>query len=135
MKKYITLAALAALSLGNAAHAGQKWPTSVVGNWTAVANQSPLTISIATEASTGKCRQITGTITDNNTGGVDNLLGYYCPNSGRFAFTRAAASNDVTYQTYSGNVSDTGSSLYMGGTFNELATASSVGEYAFLASH
>ena len=122
------------LSLAAGAHAGQLWPSSVVGTWHAVANQSPLTINISSQAATGKCRQIAGTIVDNIGGGTSNLLGFYCPTSGRFHFVRNDAASRVTYQDYSGNVSDIGRRLYMGGIFAEVFTPTNVGEYSFQAS-
>jgi hypothetical protein len=130
--------AVAAMGLSLAAggaHAGQLWPSSVIGTWHAVADQSSLTITISSQAATGKCRQIAGTIVDNTGGGAtSNLLGFYCPTSGRFHFVRNDAANRVTYQDYSGNVSDNGRRLYMGGIFAEVFTPANVGEYSFLAS-
>ena len=130
--------AVAAMSLSLAAggaHAGQLWPSSVVGTWHAVADQSSLTITISSQAATGKCRQIAGTIVDNTGGGAkSNLLGFYCPTSGRFHFVRNDPASRVTYQDYSGNVSDNGRRLYMGGIFAEVFTAAVVGEYSFMAS-
>lgn len=130
MLKFVAFT-LALAALGSSAQAGQKWPTSIVGSWNTVANQSSLAITVASQSPTGKCRQITGTILDETTNVTDNLLGYYCPNSGRFAFTRTS-SNGATYQFYKGNLSDAGTTLYLGGTFNEIATPTAVGEYAFL---
>jgi hypothetical protein len=133
-------ASLAVVAMGlslaaGGAHAGQLWPSSVVGTWHAVADQSSLTITISSQAATGKCRQIAGTIVDNTGGGAtSNLLGFYCPTSGRFHFVRNDAASRVTYQDYSGNVSDNGRRLYMGGIFAEVFTPANVGEYSFLAS-
>jgi hypothetical protein len=128
-------AAVMAVSLfSGSAMAGQNWPSSVVGIWGAQANTANLTITISNQASTGKCRQITGTIVDTGSGDHSTLLGFYCPSSGRFHFTRTESSSGVTFQDYSGNVSESGSTKFMGGVFAEVFTPANVGEFAFLAS-
>jgi hypothetical protein len=96
----------------------------VVGTWGATANQTPLTIVISSQASTGKCPVITGTIFQ----GVSptTLSGVYCPGSGRIVFTRTAP---TLKQVYSANLSDNGQTLYMGGLFEQ----TDLGEYSFYA--
>jgi hypothetical protein len=59
-------------------------------------------------------------------------VGFYCPTTGRFNFARNDATSGVTFQDYSGNVSDNGSTLYMGGVFAQVVQL--VGEYNFSAS-
>ena len=137
MNSKIARLAAAVMAVGlfaGPAMAGQNWPSSVVGVWGAQGNQSHLTITIESQASTGKCRQITGTILDTGSGDHSTLLGFYCPSSGRFHFTRTESTSGVTFQDYSGNVSESGSSIFMGGVFAEVFTPANVGEYAFLAS-
>ena len=127
-----TLVAGAILALAStaAASAAQLWPGSVVGVWNAQANQSSLTITISSQSASGKCREIAGTILDNASGVSANLEGFYCPSSGRVHFTRSDPTSGFTYQDYTGNLSDGGRTLYMGGTF---AADDVGGEYAFFA--
>lgn len=131
MHKLMAVFALSVAALSGSAHAGQLWPASVVGSWNTIADQSSLTVTVASQSSTGVCQQITGTILDNTTNITDNLLGYYCPGSGHFSFARTST-NGFTYQFYTGAVSDNGSSVFMGGTFDEVATRKAVGEYSFI---
>jgi hypothetical protein len=131
--KIVTLAA-AVMAVGlfcRSAIAGENWPASVVGTWDAIADQSPLTITISSQASSGRCRAISGTIVD-LVNGTSNLVGFYCPTTGRFNFARNDPTSGVTFQDYSGNVSDNGSTLYMGGVFAQVVQL--VGEYNFSAS-
>jgi hypothetical protein len=127
---FVSAAIAAGTFASQAAWAADLWPGSVLGTWNLVANQSALTVVVSSQASTGKCRQITGTVTDNTSGEVDSLLGYYCPTSGRLHFTRTTPSGQ-TFQDYSGNTSDKGKTTYLGGTFSEVASPLNVGEYAF----
>jgi hypothetical protein len=136
ISKIATLAA-AVMAVGlfsGSAMAGQNWPSSIVGVWGAQANTAHLTITILSQASTGKCRQIEGTILDTGSGADSTLLGFYCPSSGRFHFTRTDSVSKVTFQDYSGNVSDIGRPTFMGGVFAEVFTPANVGEYSFMAS-
>jgi hypothetical protein len=84
----VVAAALASLTGISGALAAENWPPSVVGTWGATANQTPLTIVISSQASTGKCPVITGTIFQ----GVSptTLSGVYCPGSGRIVHTHRA---------------------------------------------
>lgn len=134
-----TRATLAAAAIGSilaagGAHAGQLWPASVVGTWRAIANQSPITVTISSQASTGLCRQIAGTLANSNGTGKSNILGFYCPGTGRFHFVRNDPTSGLTYQDYSGNVADSASTLYMGGVFAQVVGTNLVGEYSFMAS-
>lgn len=132
MRTFMPALAFAIAAIGGSAQAGQFWPSSITGTWYAVANQAPLTVTIASQSTTGICQQITGTILDNTTKVTDKLLGFYCPSSGHYGFSRSN-SRGFTYQVYSGAVSDNGSTIQMGGTFDEVAARKAVGEYAFLA--
>jgi hypothetical protein len=128
----LAIAGLIATAGAGAALAGENWPGSVVGTWNAAANQSTLTITISSQAATGRCRPISGTIVDS--GVSSNLLGFYCPATGRFNFARNDATTGATFQDYSGNVSDNGRTLFMGGVFADVVGAPFVGEYSFFAS-
>lgn len=108
---------------GGAAYA-DGWPTSVAGNWSVVANQSSGTLTITQPTSNLNCRPISGSIFSNP------IQGFYCPSSGRIVFVRKTSSG-VTTQYYQGNLSQTGSTLRIGGSFSSLSD--SYGEYSFYA--
>jgi hypothetical protein len=128
---FATAAACLALSAGSAMAA---WPTSVVGTWNAMANQSPLTLAITSQGTTGGCRAIAGTIADTVGGQSNTIQGFYCPSSGRLQFLRNNSSTNDTFQVYTANVSITGTHLYIGGTFAEDQQVGALGEYNFSAS-
>ena len=72
-------------------------------------------------------RAITGAIGD------DTVLGYYCPDSGRFNFLRSNSPSG-TYQAYTGNLSETVlGNVVMTGTFVDYID-NPQGEYSFIAS-
>jgi hypothetical protein len=126
---YLAIAAtLAGLTGISGAVAAENWPTSVVGTWQALSNQSPVTITIKSQAINAKCPEIRGTIFDNGSSQTQNLIGSYCPGSGRIVFSRTAPG--FTTQEYSANLSEIGPTLHMGGSFEQTG----VGEYAFSAS-
>jgi len=134
MIKYLAFAAVAGVALASgAAQAKSPWPSNVVGTWSANANQTALTIKIASQASSGECRQIVGTIAAQSQGTPDNLLGIYCPTSGHIAFTRTIAGAFTAFQNYTANLSQKAAPTYMGGVFAENATPANVGEYGFYA--
>ena len=114
MNKLNHLLAAATLSalLTPLAHA-DTYPTSVVGAWAVTGNQTAGTLNVASQATAGKCRAITGTLYD------DPIQGFYCPASGRVEFARKL-SNGATFQVWSGQLSDRGPVLRMGGTFSSL---------------
>lgn len=127
----VIAAALASLTGIGRAAAAENWPASVVGTWDAQANQTPLTITISSQASNGKCRVIRGTILQVG-GGEQKLVGAYCPDSGRIVFSRIPIPpEEPGTQVYSANLSDAGSTLYMGGLFEQPGA----GEYSFIASY
>jgi hypothetical protein len=87
-------------------------PPSVVGNWTVVGNQSNGVLVIRSQAATGACRQIGGTIYGNP------IEGFYCPSTGRIHFVRKAAATNDTFQSWLGSVGEDGAAMdFMGGTF------------------
>jgi hypothetical protein len=82
---------------------------------------------VITQGATGTCRALSGTF---DTGG---LVGFYCPNTGRFNFARSN-STGVTIQYYSGNVSQPGSHLFMSGIIGvPIRAGGPLGEYSFYA--
>ncbi len=132
MIKYLAAAAIVSFAAG-AAQAASPWPASVVGTWNGGANEDSVTITIAAQSKVGECRQISGTLVDNTVGGTSDILGFYCPNSGRVAFRRSATGTTAAFQNYTGNASQKGKRVYLGGVFSENATPAFVGEYAFYA--
>jgi hypothetical protein len=128
MTKTLAILAVAAAGLaGGAAQAAQQWPASIVGSWSAISNQTPLTVTISHQGGGNTCKQITGAIGD------DTVLGYYCPNSGRFNFLRSNSPSG-TFQAYSGNLSETVlGNVVMTGTFVDYID-NPQGEFSFIAS-
>ncbi|MBD2515318.1 hypothetical protein H6G93_09900 [Nostoc sp. FACHB-973] len=115
---------------GNSAYA-DGWPASVAGTWSVVGNQSVGSLVINQPSSTLNCKPISGTIF-----GTTAIEGFYCPSSGRIAFVRKS-SNNFPYQYYQGNLSQTGSTLRIGGSFSAFlsnGSGGSLGEYNFSAS-
>jgi hypothetical protein len=132
MIKYLALTA--ALSIvASVAHAASPWPSSAVGKWTGGANEDSVIVTISSQAKTGNCRQISGTFLDNTVNVSSDILGFYCPASGRIAFRRTATGATAAFQNYTASLSMKGRTEYMGGVFSENATAVNVGEYAFYA--
>ena len=137
-KSFIAILAVATMAVGLFAGSAMAniYPSSVVGTWNALSNQSDLTITISNQASSGNCRAILGIIDDLTNGGTSNLVGFYCPGTGRFNFVRNDPTSGTTVQDYSGDVSITGSHLYMGGFFAQVVNeggAGITGEYNFFA--
>jgi hypothetical protein len=118
------VAAVMALGLFAGSAMAAAYPTSVGGTWRVQANQSTGSLIITTEGTIGPCRSISGTLFG------DNIVGFYCKNTGRFNFVRNDI-NGVTFQVYSGNVSMRASNVYMGGIFSSVLSAQ--GEYNFSA--
>jgi hypothetical protein len=109
-------------------------PSSIVGTWRGVADQTTVSLVITTQGTTGTCKQITGTLNNVSGGGESNIQGFYCPGTGRVSFVRKDVGNNETFQSYSGNVSDTGTTLRMAGVFAELSEVRQLGEYNFAVS-
>lgn len=135
MRMYVCLPAVATAAMLSGVAQAATWPASVQGSWTLIADQHELVLTVASQASTIGCPQISGTILDDATQITDNMVGVYCPKSGRISFLRTTTSGQ-TFQNYSGNVSQVvrGHLHYIGGTFSENATPANVGEYGFYAS-
>ena len=114
------------------AHAAT-WPASVVGSWRGVANQTPIRLDITSQDPAGKCKAIKGTMNNEPSGGASNIQGFYCPESGRITFARKDTSSNDTFQFYSGNLSDAGEVLRIGGIFAEINMPEHMGEYNFCA--
>jgi len=126
-KKTLVVAVVVASSL----LAGASRPSSIVGTWMGVANQTAVQIVITTQvATTAPCKPISGTM-NNVLGGTSNIQGFYCPATGRVGFVRKDVTTNATFQSYSGNVSITGTPLRMTGVFAELALVGALGEYNF----
>lgn len=125
-------ATLALLSLSPALAA--PWPSSIVGTWSMQANQSQIRLVISRQGGSGECKAIVGTMTDVAPSAQTNPIeGFYCPRTGRLSFLRKNRSTNDTFQVYSGNLSDTGKKLFMGGVFAQ-ETGTQLGEYNFSAS-
>jgi hypothetical protein len=107
-------------------------PSSIVGTWMGVANQTAVQLVITTQTTvTAPCKPITGTLNNLPSGGASNIQGFYCPGTGRFSFVRKDITTNDTFQSYSGNVSNTGTTLRMTGVFEELNLMNALGEYNF----
>jgi|SRR5215467_14118889 len=107
-------------------------PSSIVGTWTGVANQTAVQLVITTQGTvTAPCKPITGTLNNVPSGGASNIQGFYCPSTGRFSFVRKDVTTNDAFQSYSGNVSSTGTTLRMTGVFAELNLTNALGEYNF----
>lgn len=113
------------------------WPASVAGNWSVIGNQATGTLSITQYAGAAgsQCKPIRGTIY-----GVDVVEGFYCPSSGRISFLRYVQRTTTPMQYWSGNLSQDGTPLRIGGSFAVFAhnnvlgtTGGSLGEYNFSA--
>jgi hypothetical protein len=126
------LAATILLSLAfTGTSAAATWPASVVGTWSGVANQTDIKLAITSQDPAGKCKAIKGTLSNASGGGDSNIQGFYCPESGRISFVRKDPKSNETFQSYSGNLSDAGAVLRVGGTFCELNMPEHLGEYNF----
>jgi hypothetical protein len=123
----LALGMVAVISSANA----EPWPPSVVGVWDVYANQNHLTMTIRTEGSTGDCRPIGGQIQNVGSAEAEDIRGFYCPMSGRISFLRVTPSNGNVFQTWTGNLSDPGTRVLIGGTF--VAFGANNGEYSFYA--
>jgi len=121
MKKLLFGVLFASMGFGANTAMADGWPLSVLGSWNVLANHSTGTLSITSQGTTGNCQPIAGTIFGNP------IVGFYCSYSGRIHFLRN--SGPTTFQDYTGNLSQTGSPLYMGGTF--ASDSGNGGEYNF----
>jgi len=107
-------------------------PSSIVGTWQGVANQTAVVLVISTQqTTTAPCKQITGTLHNLPSGGASNIQGFYCPGTGRIGFLRKDVNSNDTFQSYSGNVGDTATTNRMTGVFAEYNLTGHFGEYNF----
>lgn len=126
--KRLLSALIITLTLGAQTAKADGWPSSVVGAWNVRGNQWTGVLTITSQATTGLCRFISGHLSANP------IEGFYCPYSGRLSFVAKLPANNFTYQTWSGNLSQTGSFVYIGGSFAAVTAAGgSPGEYNFSA--
>ncbi len=107
------LAGCAAASGASAATA--VWPTSIVGTWKGMSNQTAITLTITSQTAGGKCQMIAGTLT-NVGGGANNILGQ-------------------AYQVYNASVNQNHAGaphLMIAGTFGQYSLAyGPLGQYSF----
>jgi hypothetical protein len=136
MKKLLTLLSASGIAtvLTAGAAMAQAYPTSLIGTWAIVANNTQgLTFTVQAQSSDSPCAQITGVLGDTN----DIVLGYYCPATGAVSFERNASDTGVTFQVYTGSLSTTGSTLRMTGSFSDYdnvdGNGNDVGAYSFSA--
>lgn len=127
MKKLLFGTLFASMAFGANMASAQNYPGSVVGNWSVLGNQSPGTLNITSQGSSGNCRPITGFIYGNNP-----IQGFYCPVTGRIQFLRKFPPSNVVGQVWTGNLSNVGSLLHMGGAVSS-PVAVPFGEFNFQA--
>lgn len=123
------------LSFGQAAFASP--PENIAKtNWKGMANDQPVIVRIGEQqphnpAQKTVCRNISGFMTpEAGSKGDDFVNGFYCPQTGAFAFSRFRNHDYSLMQVYRGRLSSNGNSmkgtlLYMSGNW---------GEYPFSAS-
>ena len=100
------LSALTSALWVSSAFASTSPPASVVGAWSARANQSTGTLNITSQAGAGACKAITGTLFGTA------LQGSYCPGGGEINFAVPTAN-----QFYEGVVGDAGGITFISGHF------------------
>jgi hypothetical protein len=129
----LAMAALCAAAPGASA-AGPNWPSSIVGTWNGLSNQTPIVVTITAQAGTGKCQNITGTL-QNVGGGTDSIQGYYCPTTGAVEFRRFSSAFSQAIQVYNGNLNQAHAGaphLFMAGSFSQYVLAEGpLGQYSF----
>ncbi len=134
-RKIATLAMLASCLAASAASADPVWPGSIVGTWTGLSHLTPIVLTVTTQTPGGKCQSISGTMENTGSGGITNILGYYCPSSGAVKFMRMAPTSNVAFQVYTANLSQTDApksvgGIFIAGTFTQYALADgSLGQY------
>lgn len=122
-----------AACFGLAAQAMAAPPPSAIGSWRGVANQTAVLIVITGQAGNAACKSIGGTMQNLPSGGASNILGWYCPATGRISFQRMSLANNDALQAYVGNIGDDAATDRMAGTFSAypVAGAGLNGEYPF----
>ncbi len=127
----VTLACAAAT---NASAAGPNWPAKILGTWKGMSNQTSVVLKVATQAGSGKCQDITGTL-QNVGGGTDSIFGYYCPSSGAVEFRRFSTAFSAAIQVYTGSLNQANAGaphLFMAGAFSQYELAEGpLGQYSF----
>ena len=123
--------AIGAVCLNWANIAGAAPLLDVSGSWNIIGNQSAGVLKVTQGTSPQACKPISGTIYNTNP-----VVGYYCPTTGRLAFTRQTTAATPVSQVWIGNVSDviSGQPNRMGGTFHAVNTGAGsgvLGEYHF----
>ncbi len=126
------IAGCAAASAASAATAS--WPTSVVGTWKGVSNQTPVVVTITSQTAGSKCQVIAGTMA--NTGSAAIAIdGYYCPSSGAIEFLRLPTDSAVAFQVYNGSLNQANAGaphIFMAGSFGQYNPAyGPLGQYSF----
>lgn len=123
--------AVLATSLGGVAQAAP--PTTVIGSWMLLVDQTYTTLEITNQGGPGSpggtaCRVILGSI------GVSPINGYYCPETGQIRFLHRNPSTNVVVRTFAGSVSASsgGQPAHMAGTFDvQNIGLGKFGEYPF----
>ncbi|MGH6848277.1 MAG: hypothetical protein ACREC0_12820 [Methylocella sp.] len=131
MRKLLFGILFAPMAFGTNTASADPWPASVVGTWSVQANQNSLVMRISSQGVIGNCRAILGTLQNVGSIVTANIEGFYCPFSGRISFVRKDTRTNDTYQTWTGNLSDPGTKLLIGGTFT--SPSFNAGEYGFYA--
>jgi hypothetical protein len=102
-----------------------------VGTWTIRANDTaPFTFTVSSQSSDAPCALIGGLMGAPN----DTIVGYYCPATGSVSFLRNSSSTGATYQVFTGELSYTGTTTYMTGSFSNFAGGNDTGSFGFTAS-
>jgi hypothetical protein len=121
------LTATVTLCAGNAVAAA---PTTVVGTWSLLTNQSFGQLIVTNQGVLGICKVILGSVN-----GAD-MNGWYCPATGRIHFYHKNAVTHLPIKIYDGYVADriSGSPDRIGGTYvSDYAPIQPYGEYPFSA--
>jgi hypothetical protein len=105
--RFLVLSTVISLLAMNPAFAAR--PSNISGDWAAVGNLFPVTLTIVQGIAPGLCKPITGTYD------VLTIEGRYCPADGRIVFV-SSDSTGVPYQLVEAHVSRDGFTDYMGGS-------------------
>jgi hypothetical protein len=130
------LAAAAVVALaGNAAHAGSYPYKLGPATWYGVANNYDVLITISGQTFGSPCGQISGTMGNKGQPADSTIQGYYCPATGKLTFLRKSKSNNVTFQSYTGWMSQADGKHVpqMSGVFTEMVNPKALGDYGFSA--
>jgi hypothetical protein len=133
-----TLAIVASCAGASTASAAATWPTSIVGTWNGVSNQTQIVLTVTKQKKGGKCQVITGTML--NVGADTTAIqGYYCPSSGTVEFLRFPTGGNTAFQVYNANLNQANAGapqLMISGSFGQYSPAyGPLGQYAFSVFH